>query len=167
MNDQIYKVCLCHSVYVQGTQLIGTLPDNFSTFGIQRRKNLDKIWINELRQTWDWSPNSRISCNNFRTYFVDRQLKFQIAKPPMIDREGANNSKTFLSRWRKRSTFKKNKIRNIKDNRKRVWRSDATPVFPKWRSHPRKQAKQRTCCSSKHGFFHKQLPIELKKHTSN
>ena len=38
-------------------------------------KNLDKIWINELWQTWDWSPNSRIWCGKMMV-FKKRNLLF-------------------------------------------------------------------------------------------
>ena len=35
MNDQLYKTCPCHSVNVQSPKINETLPDNFSTLGIQ------------------------------------------------------------------------------------------------------------------------------------
>ena len=48
MNDQLYKTCPCHSVNVQSPKINETLPDNFSTLGIQTGNHGygdERIWI--------------------------------------------------------------------------------------------------------------------------
>ena len=98
------------------------------------------------------SPNSRIWCNNVLTHFVYRQIKIQIAKPPMVDREDANNGKIFFQDDEDGAHSKKNNIRNIKKQQKTFEEVMQPSVFPKWRSHSGKQTKQRTHCLSKHRF---------------
>ena len=109
MNDQLYKTCPCHSVNVQSPKINETLPDNFPTLGIQTGNHGygdERIWI-KFGKSEPWQEARTGGHATISEQILSWQTKLQIAKPLLVDREGANNSKTFFSRWRRQSTFKK------------------------------------------------------------